>query len=437
MICPSCRTEGPRAIYGEPGQGRSHCSRCRIKGVHINLNKKRCVICNAQTPFKEVPRASFGPPGGPSVRCKLHKIAGKDICIGGQYCIKCERKKRALFADIDGNVAVYCAVHRPTDFKRIGKDNCVVCNKVAATFGSKDDYIALRCKEHSLQEDIDVVSARCERCFSGVRPIFGLPGETVGSWCARCKIDGTHVDVHNPMCVDCGEHHAIYGLSSDKIRLYCRACSENRSGQFECVVLKKCQECDKCAQKDGLCKTCHPDYVPTIKGCSKAACFYFDALELELGVSIQHTHFDRTTGEWKRDEYNSKRVSGYSPIDGFIEESKTVIEFEGDVFHGHPRLWQQDADAKNYFGVPYRTLYENTEKKLQKYLSAGYRVQYVWEHDVMQRKRALQSFGSLLRTFDGRLQPRPALETEQTTNKRKAIEEPDEHLTAKKAKINV
>lgn len=156
--------------------------------------------------------------------------------------------------------------------------------------------------------------------------------------------------------------------------------------------------------EDGVCKKCHPDYIETLAGTSKVACAFFDNYAKELGVEIQHLHYDThlktvTGSEFAAPEWPTKKVDGYYvKADG----TKVVIEFEGDYYHGHPRLWSQNEDAASYFDVPFKDMFEKTKSRLEKLFSFGYEVVYVWEYDYL-RRGIFQSVQSVCFVFDGEL----------------------------------
>ena len=74
-----------------------------------------------------------------------------------------------------------------------------------------------------------------------------------------------------------------------------------------------------------------------------------------------------------------------------------AIEFLGDYFHGHPRLWETGAGP---FGQNFEDLFRNTEQSLAKLHRLGYQVLYAWESDYKNRG-VFSSIRSICRTFDG------------------------------------
>ena len=66
-------------------------------------------------------------------------------------------------------------------------------------------------------------------------------------------------------------------------------------------------------------------------------------------------------------------------VDGFDSETNTIYEFNGDFWHGNPKIYDQNkiAFSKNTFGM----LYENTIKKKKALEKAGYKVISIWESE--------------------------------------------------------
>lgn len=131
--------------------------------------------------------------------------------------------------------------------------------------------------------------------------------------------------------------------------------------------------------KDNHCCTCHPDYVSPVPFTSKVACEFFDALEQEVG-EIQHQHLDKENKIWIGEEF---RIPGYrrKAVDGKIAGQNVVIEFLGDIWHGHPRLWEHDLEAENYEGRRYFDMFEKTQEIMKTVSGFGYEVWFIWETD--------------------------------------------------------
>ena len=84
-------------------------------------------------------------------------------------------------------------------------------------------------------------------------------------------------------------------------------------------------------------------------------------MEVELNIKIQHRHLDSDNYQWVGDEHRPLEWQR-KPVDGYYEDnySQIAIEFLGDKYHGHPRLWKDDQDATNHFGIKHKDLYEDT-----------------------------------------------------------------------------
>lgn len=134
--------------------------------------------------------------------------------------------------------------------------NCVVCGKVAATYGYPGCG-ASTCLEHQKEGMIDVRHAMCVDCGS-TRASFG-PANGPALFCASCRDErggkteeGEEiVDKWNKFCEDCGNTRATFGTEQGVAR-YCAGCRDKRGGvaDGETIVDVKhqnqmCVECDK------------------------------------------------------------------------------------------------------------------------------------------------------------------------------------------------
>lgn len=128
-----------------------------------------------------------------------------------------------------------------------------------------------------------------------------------------------------------------------------------------------------------MCNHCNPNFVFSGYGCSKIACKYFDALELKLCIKIQHKHLDKQQwvgAEHRPTAWPRKGVDGY-----YMDTCPIAIEFLGDYYHGHPRFWGLDGEECDKWDRKFKDLFADTETKLAKLKSLGYKVYYVWESD--------------------------------------------------------
>lgn len=102
-------------------------------------------------------------------------------------------------------------------------------------------------------------------------------------------------------------------------------------------------------------------------------------MQVGLGDRIEHA---LNGGEFVFPEY--RRMSA----DGYIESSKTVLEFHGDFFHGNPKVFD-GRELHPFLGKTFGALYEKTlerEKRIQEW---GYHLLVMWEHEWKRAVRAV------------------------------------------------
>lgn len=69
--------------------------------------------------------------------------------------------------------------------------------------------------------------------------------------------------------------------------------------------------------------------------------------------------------------------------DGYDASTKTIYEFHGIFFHGHPDFFDPNKimPIKKEKGVTFGELYEKTLQRDQDLRDAGYNLVVMWEHD--------------------------------------------------------
>lgn len=70
-------------------------------------------------------------------------------------------------------------------------------------------------------------------------------------------------------------------------------------------------------------------------------------------------------------------------VDGFCEETNTIYEFHGDVYHGNPRVFSPDVLCHPYNNKTARELYEATVEREQQIKQLGYNLVVMWESDFL------------------------------------------------------
>jgi hypothetical protein len=90
--------------------------------------------------------------------------------------------------------------------------------------------------------------------------------------------------------------------------------------------------------------------------------------------------------------------------DGFRKETNTIYEFQGDFWHGNPKIFiQTDINPKtnNTYGM----LFERTKSKIKMLISNDYTVIEVWENDWDRGKKAVNNIQNLWRSARRWLKP--------------------------------
>jgi hypothetical protein len=136
-----------------------------------------------------------------------------------------------------------------------------------------------------------------------------------------------------------------------------------------------------------LCKTCNEFAISSkgmcrhhkgVSGASKASCIFIDKLSKELGIHIQHLHFENDI--WSGSEREIENTNFKS--DGYFEQNgkKVIIEFLGDYYHGNPNVYSPDTFnklCKKTMG----DLFMWTFQRFKLISEQGYNIFYVWESD--------------------------------------------------------
>jgi hypothetical protein len=94
-------------------------------------------------------------------------------------------------------------------------------------------------------------------------------------------------------------------------------------------------------------------------------------------------------------EYRQYPLIGFK-VDGFDPTTKTVYEFNGDFWHGNPKIY--DLNKINIkVGITFGELYKNTLDKEETLVKEGYKVVTMWESDFQE---VSQGRGSLKNRFE-------------------------------------
>ncbi len=323
-----------------------------------NREKSSCVECGgSQVCEHKLQRSQCKKCKGGSICKHKRKRSNCRECDGSDFCI--HKKSRYHCVDCGGSGV---CIHG------ILKANCVDCGGSLICEHKRKKYYCQLCNGNGL----------CEHKISR-------------SICKICKGNGIcKHDMYKTLCRECGSGGSY--CEHNILRKNCR----------ECIGCTICPCGVYCKVENGLCNYCNPNFVRCESGQSKIGCEFIDMLQIEINIQIQHRHLNKTDKTWKGDEY---RIQEWRKkcVDGFyIDENgvKTIVEFLGDYYHGHPRLWGPDQDKKDRFSRLFKDVFLKTEKTLQKCKAFGYKVLDIWESEFKKRK-TFQSLMSICHEFDG------------------------------------
>ena len=160
--------------------------------------------------------ARYGPVNMLRKRCFKHKISG-DV-TGKRTCLVDGCSITSLRYNFIDNPPRYCRNHRDEGMINVYVRKCELCNTIP-TFGKPGTKEALRCLQHKLQDDIDVISKTCEFIPCNTKPTFGKPGTKEALRCSKHKLQDD-VDVKNKTC----EFEPCTTQPNPRLDNYCTPC---------------------------------------------------------------------------------------------------------------------------------------------------------------------------------------------------------------------
>ena len=83
-------------------------------------------------------------------------------------------------------------------------------------------------------------------------------------------------------------------------------------------------------------------------------------------------------------------------VDGFSPETNTIYEFQGDYWHGNPRMFDLN-DINVRTGTTFKILHEKTIHKVDSLKKLGYSVVEIWESEWTRAKRSITKLQRLWR----------------------------------------
>ena len=154
---------------------------------------------------------------------------------------------------------------------------------------------------------------------------------------------------------------------------------------------KCCLICDKTA-RPLYCNLHNPKYnIDKPCGHSKLSCKVFDELSKELKCDIIHSHINAQTKLIEGFEF---QIPGTKcKVDGFIPGTSIVFEVLGDFWHGNPN--KPDDTLNKVTKQTYELLRQKTFQRFEKLNKLGYRVFFIWEHNIHKMQKGSSVFNQL------------------------------------------
>ena len=144
-------------------------------------------------------------------------------------------------------------------------------------------------------------------------------------------------------------------------------------------------------------------YNNSNKPYSKSSIEWLEFIEAQKKLTITHAC---NGGEKKI--FDTMLAKTYH-VDGFCEETKTVFEFYGCLYHACPLCFDGRNDHPFLSDKKMHDMYQETLRQEKRLQELGYRVMTIWEHDYIRLKQT-DTMRTFLDTFDivTNLEPRDA-----------------------------
>lgn len=109
-------------------------------------------------------------------------------------------------------------------------------------------------------------------------------------------------------------------------------------------------------------------------GYSRKAIRWLDKMAKEKNIDIIHAE----NGKELRVELSE---NSWYLVDGYCEKTNTVYEFHGNIWHGNPRLYEDDDTPHPFSKLTAKELYENTINKENTLKKMGFNLIVIWEDE--------------------------------------------------------
>jgi hypothetical protein len=178
-------------------------------------------------------------------------------------CKKCNN--RPLYNYKGEKMGIYCKEHKLDDMIDVLNKTCIIGNcelKPSYNYKGKKEY--LYCKTHKLDDMVDIKHKTCIIDNCEITPFYNYKGKKTGLYCSGHKLDGM-IDVKNKTCKNskCGLR-PCYNYENEKEGIYCK---EHKKNNMIDVINLTCKSgwCDiyvRNDKNDGYCLNCFIHLFP-------------------------------------------------------------------------------------------------------------------------------------------------------------------------------
>jgi hypothetical protein len=348
------------------------------KMVYINLNTDIIIICKEHGEFQQAPHNHYAGQNCP--KCSNRYKITHDEFIEKTVSIHGDKYDYSLckFTRTHNKVIIICNNldkngEKHGEFNQVPKEHlsgagCKKCatemvhdkqrsnttefiEKAKLKHGDKYDYSKVNYLD--VKTDVIITCNSCNYTFPQ-RPNSHL----TGAGCQKCNnvYRRTQEDFINDAKMIHGDTYdyskVIYINVDTNITITCKTHGDFIKTPYRHINRK--QGCQRCC---------------LYKKYSKSSILYLNFMSKINNIKIQHAE--------NRNEFCI--LTTKYKADGYCEETNTIYEFHGTIWHGDPRLC--NPNDCNYFGKNYGELYQKTLEREHQIKDLGYNLVIMWEYD--------------------------------------------------------
>jgi len=259
-----------------------------------------------------------------------------------------------------------CAHKKNHDEQRISKNDIIM--KCIQKHGNKFDYSNINYINANTS-----INIKCNNCFNTFNQLYKSHINSIEPCCfcsGRFMDTNIFIDkskkIHNN---DFNYTKVIYEKSNIPVNIIC-----NKTNKLFLQTPNSHLSGSKCP----CCSN---------RGYSLKAIKYLDFISIYNNIFIKH---QLNGGEYTISNTRYK-------ADGYCEETNTIYEFHGTIYHGDPRFCI--SDDFNFLGKKYGDLYQKTLEREQQIKDLGYNLVVMWEYDWNKINKSVKTLQRKFRNF--------------------------------------